>query len=138
MMSGLIVGYLSLDSLMLELKLVTGTENEIKNAKKIIPIIEKRHWLLVSLLIINALTMEALPIFLNFVFSEVIAVAISVSAVLIFGDILPQAFFTGPNQMKIAGSLNWIVIFLMYFTSPISYPLALMLDYCFGNHRKSR
>ena len=138
MMSGLIVGYLSLDSLMLELKLITGTESEKKNALKVIPILEKRHWLLVSLLIMNSMAMEALPIFLNFVFSEVIAVIISVSAVLIFGDVLPQALCTGPNQISIAASLNWLVLFLMYITSPISFPLACLLDLCFGNHRKSR
>lgn len=137
-MSGLIVGYLSLDSLMLELKLMTGTEDEKKNAQKIIPILEKRHWLLVSLLIINAGTMEALPIFLNYVFDEIISIVVSVTAVLIFGDVLPQALFTGPKQLTIAASLNWLVLFFMYITCPIAYPISLLLDCCFGNHRKSR
>jgi len=137
-MSGLIVGYLSIDSLLLELKVISGSEKEKKNAAKVIPILNKRHWLLVSLLIMNTATMEALPICLDKIFPEIIAIIISVTLVLIFGDVIPQALCTGPNQVSIAASLSWLVLFIMYITSPISYPLALLLDVCFGNHTKSR
>ena len=52
-MSGLTVGYLSIDDLVLELKSNTGTEIEKIYSKKVLPIISKRHWLLVTYLVIR-------------------------------------------------------------------------------------
>jgi metal transporter CNNM len=64
-MSGLTVGYLSIDDLVLEIKANTGTETEKKYAERVLPIIYQRHWLLVTLLLCNASAMEALPICLS-------------------------------------------------------------------------
>ena len=44
---------------------------------------------------------EALPIFLNLIVPEYLAVILSVSFVLIFGEILPSAVFTGPKKLTI-------------------------------------
>jgi len=137
-MSGLTVGYLSIDDLELELKSINGTENDKKNAKKVMPILAKRHWLLVTLLLMNAGAMEALPIFLNDLVPEYIAVIVSVTLVLLFGEILPQALCTGPNQINIAGFLSPFTKMLMFITCPISFPLGKMLDCLFGQHTKSR
>lgn len=136
--SGLIVGYLSIDTLMLELKIISGTDSEKKVAKKVMPILNKRHWLLVSLLILNTACMESLPLFLDKIFVEYIAIIISVTLCLLFGEIIPQALCTGPSQVKIAASLSWLALFIMYITSPISYPLAWLLDVLFGHHANSR
>lgn len=89
LMSGLNVGLLSLDQMMLEMILATGSEEEKKMARRVLPIVRKHHWLLATLLIVNAAAMEALPIFLDRMVPETIAIAISVSLVLIFGEILP-------------------------------------------------
>lgn len=137
-MSGLTVGYLSIDDLELELKSINGTEKEKKNANKVLPILAKRHWLLVTLLLMNAGAMEALPVYLNDLVPEYMAVIISVTLVLLFGEILPQAICTGPNQINIAGFLSPFTKLLMYISSPISFPIGKMLDYCFGEHTKSR
>ena len=45
---------------------------------------------MVSLLLCNAAAYEALPIFLDRLLNPVAAILISVSAILIFGEILPQ------------------------------------------------
>jgi len=137
-MSGLTIGYLSIDGLVLELKVINGDESEKRDAGKIIPILNRRHWLLVTLLLMNTAVMEALPIFLGKIVPEVYAIIVSVTLVLLFGEILPQAICTGPSQIRIAASLSWLVNFFMFLTSPISYPLSLLLDTCFGNHSKSR
>jgi metal transporter CNNM len=137
-MSGLTVGYLSIDDLVLELKANTGTDEEKRYSEKVLPIISKRHWLLVTLLLCNATAMEALPIFLNRLVDEYAAIAISVSLVLVFGEVLPQAICTGPNQIKIAASLAPLTLALMWLTYPISYPIALFLDWLLGTHTKSR
>ena len=65
MMSGLTVGYLSIDDLVMELKEKTGTDEEKYHASKVLPVLAKRHWLLVTLLVANAFAMETLPLCLG-------------------------------------------------------------------------
>lgn len=137
-MSGLTVGYLSIDDLVLELKAKTGTELEQYYSNRILPIISNRHWLLVTLLLFNATAMEALPLFLDKLVGEYMAIIISVSLVLFFGEIIPQALCTGPSQLKIACTLAPLTKGLMYLSFPISYPIALILDNFVGKHSKSR
>jgi metal transporter CNNM len=105
LMSGLTVGYLSIDDLVLELKTSTGSGEEKAQAYKVLPILAHRHWLLCTLLISNAAAMETLPIFLNYLVPEYLAIIISVTLVLTFGEIIPQAICTGPDQVKIAAYL---------------------------------
>lgn len=57
---------------------------------------------MVTLLVANALAMEALPLFLDRLLSPLHAVLLAVTLILFFGEILPQAFCTGQNQLAIA------------------------------------
>ena len=82
--------------------------------------------------------MEALPLFLHKVVPEYLAVIISVSLVLVFGEVVPQAICTGPDQVKIASLVAPLTRFLMVGSSPISYPFAKLLDFLLGEHHKSR
>ena len=137
-MSGLTVGYLSIDSLILELKISNGTDDEKFYAKKILKIISNHHWLLVTLLLCNSFAAEYMPIVLDKLCGEFAAVIISVTLLLFFGEIIPQALCTGPNQMKIASILSPFTYFLMVITYPISYPIALLMDFVIGIHGKNR
>jgi metal transporter CNNM len=138
MMSGLTVGYLSIDDLVLELRSSTGTDEEKQYAEKVLPILANRHWLLVTLLLMNAFAMEYLPLFLDKVVPEYLAIIISVTLVLLFGEVIPQAICTGPDQVKIAFLVAPFTRVLMLASSPISYPIAKLLDYLLGSHHKSR
>lgn len=137
-MSGLTVGYLSIDDLVLELRSNNGTAEEKENASKVLPILSNRHWLLVTLLLMNACAMETLPLFLDKIVPEYLAVLISVTLVLFIGEVIPQAICTGPNQVKIAAYVAPLTQFLMTLSSPISYPIAKLLDKLLGEHHKSR
>ena len=137
-MSGLTVGYLSIDSLVLEIKMTNGTEAEKNYAAKIYRLVHNHHWLLVTLLLCNSFACEAMPIFLSKLVSEMMAVVISVTVLLFVGEIVPQALCTGPNQMKIASFLAPFTYLLMWITYPISYPIALFMDYVIGVQGKSR
>jgi len=128
LMSGLTVGYLSIDDLVLELKNSTGTDEEKEQSNKVLPILENRHWLLVTLLSMNAAAMEALPLALNKIMSEVMAVILSVSLVLAFGEVIPQAVCTGPSQIKIAAVVAPLTKVLMWVSYPISLILILLLS----------
>ena len=137
-MSGLTVGYLSIDSLVLEIKMENGTESEKDYAGKIYRLVHNHHWLLVTLLLCNSFACEAMPIFLSKLVSEMMAVIISVTVLLFVGEIVPQALCTGPNQMKIASVLAPFTYFLMWVTYPISFPIAVFMDYVIGVQGKNR
>jgi len=93
---------------------------------------------MVTLLIANAAAMESLPLFLDLMMPEYAAIIISVTLVLAFGEIIPQAMFTGPEQMKIANRLIPFTKALMCLLLPISWPIAKLLDCCFGHQAKTR
>jgi metal transporter CNNM len=69
----------------------SGTTREQRYAAGILPIVANQHYLLVTLLLCNAVAMEALPLFLDRLADPVTAIIISVTAVLVFGEIFPQA-----------------------------------------------
>jgi len=91
LMSGLTLGLMSMDLVELEVLKRSGTAKEQKYASVIMPIVSNQHFLLVTLLLCNAMAMEALPLFLDRLADPVTAILISVTAVLVFGEVLPQA-----------------------------------------------
>ena len=137
-MSGLTVGYLSIDDLTMELRMTSGTEEEKEVASKVLPVLSNRHWLLVTLLLMNSFAMEALPVFLDRIVNRVMAVVISVTLILAFGEVIPQAVCTGPNQVKIAAFVAPLTRFLMIISWPLSFWIGKLLDIILGEHHKSR
>jgi metal transporter CNNM len=147
--AGLTMGMVSLSPLELAMTLESKevdceTEEQKKNlraqkafARKVMPIVRRHHLLLVTLLLLNAAANEALPIFLDSIVPSYIAVILSVSFVLIFGEIVPSAIFTGPSQLKIASKFTYFVWFLIIILSPIAYPIAKVLDLIFGHDHLS-
>jgi len=126
--AGLTIGMLSIEPLSLMIKMRCGTPAEVTQAQVLLPIILKRHRLLVTLLLINSLANEALPLFLDKIVPSHVAILLSVTAVLIFGEILPTAIFTGPNQIPLAASMSPLVTALMAILCPIAWPIAKILD----------
>jgi metal transporter CNNM len=72
--------------------------------------------------------MEALPIYLDSIVPSAYAILISVIAVLFFGEVIPQAICTGPQQIKIGASLAPFIQFLKIALGIVSYPIAKLLD----------
>mmetsp|Transcript_14259 Transcript_14259/g.14333 ORF Transcript_14259/g.14333 Transcript_14259/m.14333 type:complete len:345 (-) Transcript_14259:4-1038(-) len=132
-MSGLTVGLMSIDELDLELKLASGTPTEKQQARKVLHVINRHHLVLVSLLVANASAMEALPIILDTLFAKSLSIVISVTFVMLVGEIIPQAVCTGPNQLKIAYKLCPLVQGVTIIFFPVSYPIANLLDKIFGH-----
>ncbi len=71
------------------MKLKNGSLNEKRAATKIIPIIQKHHLLLSTLLICNAFALESLPIFVEKALPSYIAIIISTFFVVFVAEILP-------------------------------------------------
>ena len=130
--SGLTQGLLSLDHTELEIKLRSGTRQEKEYAGKLLPVIRNHHFLLVTLMLWNASAMEALPIFLNKLVDEWLAILLSVTIVLIFCEILPAAILTGPNQLYLSTKLVPLVWVVFVIFAPASYPMSYVLDLWLG------
>jgi metal transporter CNNM len=127
--AGLTLGLLSINSMDLLVKMRIGTtETERLQASSLLPIVRKRHQLLVTLLILNSIANEALPLFLDELVPAFMAILLSVTLVLFFGEIIPSAVFTGSNKIELASKLTPLVRFLMCIFYPIAVPIAKMLD----------
>ncbi|CAM0870275.1 unnamed protein product [Alopecurus aequalis] len=131
-MSGLTLGLMSLGLVGLEIMLRSGTTVEKAQAAAIFPVVQKQHQLLVTLLLCNACAMEALPLFLDRIFNPVLAVILSVTFVLAFGEVIPQAICTRYG-LVVGASFVWLVRILMFITYPISYPIGKLLDFALGH-----
>ena len=128
--SGLTVSTVSIDPVDLRIVMRTGTKEDKHRAEALLPLVTQasHHRLLVTLLLGNALVNEALPIFLNDLFPTWAAVLLSVTMVLIVGEILPAAVFTGPQKLAIAASFAPSVWCIMFILGPVAVPIAWVLD----------
>ncbi|CAG5132105.1 unnamed protein product [Candidula unifasciata] len=135
-MSGLTIGLLSLDLTTLITMKDGGTPNERKYAARILPVVKQHHLLLVTLLLSNSAAVEAMPIFLDRISNPILAIIISVTAVFIFGEVLPQAICTRYG-LAIGAKLLPLVYFLMGVCFIITYPLSKLLDCCFGTEHRT-
>ncbi|XP_052811743.1 uncharacterized protein LOC128239234 [Mya arenaria] len=131
LMSGLTMGLLSLDMMTLKVLKDGGTPAEKNHARKILPIIKRHHLLLVTLLLGNAASVEAMPIFLDRISDPVTAIVVSVTAVLIFGEVIPQAICTRFG-LAIGARLAPLVYLLMGLFFVVAWPLSKLLDCLLG------
>ena len=69
----------------------SGTAVEQRRAACILPLLKRPHWLLVTLLLCNTCATEALPMLLSRLLNPTEAVIVSITAVLVFGDMMPHA-----------------------------------------------
>lgn len=132
-MSGLTLGLMSLGLVELEILQRSGTPLEKKQAATIFPVVQKQHQLLVTLLLCNAASMEALPIYLDKIFNQYVAIILSVTFVLAFGEVIPQAICTRYG-LAVGASLVWLVRVLMVLCYPIAYPIGKILDCVLGHN----
>jgi len=131
--AGLTMGMLSIEPLSLMIKLRCGTATEISQAQAILPLIQQRHLLMVTLLLLNSISNEALPLFLDQLVPGYVAVLMSVTLVLIFGEIVPSAVFTGPDQISMAATMSPLVKFAKILLMPLAWPIAKLLDRFLGH-----
>ncbi|KAL3812704.1 hypothetical protein ACJIZ3_013972 [Penstemon smallii] len=132
-MSGLTLGLMSLGLVDLEILQRSGTPSEKKQAAAIFPVVQKQHQLLVTLLLCNAASMEALPIYLDKLFNQYVAIILSVTFVLAFGEVIPQAICTRYG-LAVGANFVWLVRILMIICYPIAYPIGKILDCVLGHN----
>ncbi|TFK38807.1 hypothetical protein BDQ12DRAFT_683387 [Crucibulum laeve] len=132
--AGLTLGLMGLDELHLRVLATSSVdEREKNNAKKVLKLMRRgRHWVLVVLLLGNVVINESLPIFLDSALGGgIAAIAISTTAIVIFGEIIPQAISVRYG-LAVGATCAPLVLGMMYLFSPIAYPIAKLLDYVLG------
>jgi len=148
--AGLTMGLVSIDHM--EMEIIVKTEEKdmpdaadrlkLKQdqaaARKVLPLIQDHHKLLVTLLLLNSIANETLPLFLDAIVPSWLAVVLSVSLLLVFGEILPSAIFTGSEQLRIASKFAPFVRVIQFLLFPIAWPIAKLLDCVLGADHKGR
>ncbi|KAH1232482.1 DUF21 domain-containing protein [Glycine soja] len=131
LMAGLTLGLMSFGLVDLEVLIKSGRPQDRIHASKIYPVVKNQHLLLCTLLIGNSLAMEALPIFLDSLVHPAAAILISVTLILMFGEILPQATCTRYG-LTVGATLAPLVRVLLIVFFPLSYPISKVLDWMLG------
>ncbi|KAA8539964.1 hypothetical protein F0562_026656 [Nyssa sinensis] len=136
LMSGLTLGLMSLSLVDLEVLCKAGQPQDRKNAEKILPIVKNQHLLLCTLLICNAMAMEALPIFIDALLPAWGAILISVTLILAFGEIIPQSVCSRYG-LSVGAKMSPVVRVLVIVFFPISYPISKLLDFLLGKEHSA-
>ncbi|GAB2292078.1 DUF21 domain-containing protein [Dionaea muscipula] len=134
LMSGLTLGLMSLSLVDLEVLVKSGTPKDRRHAEKIIPVVRNQHLLLCTLLICNAAAMETLPIFLDSLVTAWGAILISVTLILLFGEIIPQSVCSRYG-LAVGAAVAPVVRVLVWICFPVAYPISKLLDYLLGHDR---
>ncbi len=137
-MSGLTVGFFSIDPMRLDILKESTNPNDVLEkvrAEKVEPVLRNHHKLLVTLLLTNAAAMEALPIFLDKLVPTYLAIILSVTFVLFFGEVIPQALCT-KSPLAIGAAAVPLIKCLMAVELPLTWPIAKMLDLILGHDTK--
>jgi metal transporter CNNM len=129
--SGLTLGLLGLDVVGLEI--IIGGNNEIvkKQAQQILPVRKRGNLLLCTLLLGNVATNSLLSILMANMTSGVIGFLSSTIMIVIFGEIIPQAFCSR-NALSIGQKSLPLVKFFIAVFFIAAYPLSVILDYILG------
>ncbi|KAK2871842.1 hypothetical protein FQN49_002767 [Arthroderma sp. PD_2] len=131
--AGLTIALMGQDEIYLQVIKTSGEGGEKKQAAKVLDLLKKgKHWVLVTLLLSNVVVNETLPIILDrSLGGGWPAVLGSTALIVIFGEVVPQSICVRYG-LPIGAWMAPAVLSLMYITSPISYPIAKLLDRLLG------
>ena len=130
--SGLNISFMSLDLAELRRKARLGN----LQAKRMLPLRRNRHLTLAAILLTNVAAVSATSLVLEHLFNGWIAGIVTTILIVIFGEILPQAFFMR-KALAFCAALAPLMQGMIVVTFPLAKPIQLLLDKLFG-HEKTR
>ena len=131
MFSGLNLGLMALDPNTLKIIQKSGTKKQKKYAKVIYRVRRHGNYLLCTLLLGNVLVNSTFTILLDDLASGIYAIIGSTLAIVIFGEIIPQAICSRYGLLIGAYSI-WLTYLFMVLTFPLSFPISLILNLILG------
>lgn len=129
--SGLNLGLMSLDRTELKILCNTGTPRERKFARVIQPVRDHGNYLLCSILLGNVFVNSIFTILLDGLTSGLVAVIFSTIAIVLIGEITPQAICSR-HGLAVGARTIYITKFVMVITFPLAYPVSKFLDFILG------
>jgi metal transporter CNNM len=126
--SGINVALVSLDEGDLRRKAKLNNEA----AKRVLPYRKNLHLSLAAILLSNVATISGTSLLLNNRFNGFIAEIASTLLIVVFGEVLPQAYFAR-NALRFCSYLVPLLRVMIVITYPIAKPLQLLLDNLFGH-----
>ncbi|XP_013139297.1 PREDICTED: metal transporter CNNM4-like isoform X1 [Papilio polytes] len=129
--SGLNLGLMSLDRTELKIISNTGTDKERKYSRAIMPVRDHGNYLLCSILLGNVAVNSTFTILLDGLTSGLFAVILSTLAIVLLGEITPQAICSRHGLM-IGAKTIMVTKAVMALTAPMAYPVSKLLDYFLG------
>ena len=127
MFSGLNLAFFSLSRLQLEVEAKQGS----KAAAKVLEVRQDSNFLLTTILWGNVSINVLLTLLSDSALAGVMAFAFSTVFITIFGEILPQAYFSR-NALRMASLLAPVLRFYQFILTPVARPCAWVLDRWLG------
>lgn len=135
-MAGLTVGLMSIDEMKLKLLKETGTEKEKLRIKKLETLLSDKHFLLCVVLIGNCIGMESLPLVMSKIMPEWLTIVLSVTSLLIAGEIIPMAICLA-DPLKFGARFTPLLWALYYVFWPIAKLITILLG-CLVGHQHDK
>jgi len=128
MFSGLNLAFFSLTRLRLEIEAESAPSN---GAKRVLAMREDSNFLLTTILWGNVGINVLLTLLSDSVMAGVLSFAFSTGVITLFGEIVPQAYFSR-NALRMASMLAPVLQFYKILLFPVAKPSALLLDSWLG------
>jgi metal transporter CNNM len=107
------------------------------DATKILRVRESGSYLLCSLLLANTAVNSAISVLMSSLTTGILAGLISTFMIVIFGEIMPQAFFSR-HALKFGSKMTWFVRCMMWIFWPIAKPISILIDKVLGEEVPTR
>mmetsp|Transcript_63840 Transcript_63840/g.149640 ORF Transcript_63840/g.149640 Transcript_63840/m.149640 type:complete len:524 (+) Transcript_63840:32-1603(+) len=130
-MSGLSLGLLSVRATDLEAFVRSEDPEHQEFGRSFLHVVSDKHLLLVTLLFVNTMATETLPLVLNVEMNAVAAATVGILSLLVGGEILPQALFSVVSLTTLSHFLPLVQV-LLWICWPIARPCATVLDLIFN------